>query len=177
MFTVPVGLYNPTSIYYRPTASSVVLSSGTYAVTNAAYAYDTNPDTYCEVSATAEGAVQLVYSGFSVISVKNPTINVLCFGIGTNACPNVYVSTDNGSTYPYSINLNVVQEYDGLNTTSSFVGPGAAAKGIASLVIPGTFTISNIKVKINLSASAVSFPPPFAPPTFDAKFYDINISV
>lgn len=136
MFTQPIGNFPAYTTTVRPTANTVV--SG--AVNNAANAYDSNPATYADFQ-TAVWTVQTVPGGV----IGSPTIYVSYsasmeyIGPPGNRTFTIELSTDGGSTYPYSL-YNKTGANSTLNETDT-----------ASVFISGSVNLANLKWRVTSS--------------------------
>lgn len=156
MFTAPIGNFPAYTTTVRPTANTVVSGS----VNNAANAYDADPATYADFT-TAVWTVQTVPGGV----IGNPTIYVtqqVLFeylgGSGTSSY-SVVMSTDGGTTYPYTI-------FSGGGTNA--VGNISIINETSSVYIAGSVNLANIKIKISSASTGGVY-------TVDNRIYDVRV--
>ena len=144
MFTVPVGNFVKVVTVKRPTANSVTTHDfGT--VTNPANAYDSDPSTYAifysgfnpEAVPAYDSYAYAAYSGFDSFTVLNAKLYVTASGTGDGST--VMVSLDNGTTYPFQVNLS----------TKNVGGSWVTNLQTANLSLPNAIDPTKIRVKVS----------------------------
>jgi hypothetical protein len=132
-FTAPIGGFINTNVQYRP--SSVVDTAGTGTITNSSNVYSASPSDFGTWSSSVSGTTYSVFSLVGATVLINPTVYVRGVKTGADEAPAGFqVSTDGGSTYPYS------QPFGGSVQT-------------VSVATSGTTTVANIKIKVYTSYS------------------------